>query len=485
MPRTGKEHVLGLDEGTTGVRAAVVDARCSIVAESYLELSVAFPKPGWVEQDANGIWAATQEVAKRALSSAGIAPGDLAGVGITNQRGSAVVFERSGRPIGPVLTWQDQRTTARCIELLGKGLFILPMTAATKYEWLVREHGPGIARGDLRCGTIDTWLASRLSGGVAHATDHSNLSSSGVYDLVGGGYDARVVEELALDPSWLPEIVQTSAILGETDASVFGARVPIASLAGDQHAAMYAQACHAPGSVKLSLGTSGMMQLHAGTELGAPGPGAYPLVLWSLDGTRQFCHEGATLTAGAAAQWLRDGLGIVTDVRQLEALARSVPSTEGVWAVPSFGGLGTPHLDLDARGIVGGLSRGSSRAHVARAVLEGIAWRSAEVLDSLGSTLPERPARIRVDGGASTNDLLLEMLADFGGVAVERPVVHESAVLGAALLAGRAVGLWTDREVAASWRADHLFEPRLGADERATRRERWNHLVKITREAGH
>jgi glycerol kinase len=485
MSRTGKEHVLGLDEGTTGVRAAVVDGRCAVVAESYLELAVTFPRPGWVEQDANGIWAATQEVAKRALSAAGIAPGDLAAVGVTNQRGSAVVFERSGEPIGPVLTWQDQRTTPRCIQLLGKGLFILPMTAATKYEWLVREHGQAVARGDIRCGTIDTWLASRLSGGGAHATDHSNLSSSGVYDLALGAYDPRVLEELGLARAWLAEIVQTSAVFGETEVAAFGARVPLASVSGDQHAAMYAQACHAPGSIKLSLGTSGMMQLHAGEELGAPGPGAYPLVLWSLDGTRQFCHEGATLTAGAAAQWLRDGLGLVPDVRQLESLARSVPSSDGVWAVPAFGGLGTPHLDLDARGLIGGLSRGSTRAHVARAVLEGIAWRSAEMLDALASALPDRPKRIRVDGGAATNDLLLELIADFGGVAVERPVVHESAVLGAALLAGRAVGLWNDREVAAGWRAERLFEPHLGADERATRRERWDRFVKVTREAGH
>jgi glycerol kinase len=359
------------------------------------------------------------------------------------------------------------------------------MTAATKYEWLVREHAAGVARDAIRCGTIDTWLASYLTGGGVHASDHSNLSSSGLYDLVQGGFDERVLAELELDPAWLPAIVDSSGVLGETDPRTFGARVPLASLSGDQHAAMYAQACHSPGSVKLSLGTSGMMQLHAGTEIGTPGAGAYPLVLWSLDGTRQFCHEGAILTAGAAAQWLRDGLGLVADLRQLEALARSVPTSDGVWAVPAFQGLGTPHLDLAARGLIGGLSRGATRAHVARAVLEGIAWRSAEVLDALAGALPERPARIRVDGGAATNDLLLELIADFTGVAVERPAVHESAVLGAALLAGRAVGLWNDADVAASWRADRLFEPRLADDERATRRARWGRLVALAREAAH
>jgi len=485
VPPAGKEHVLGLDEGTTGVRAAVVDARGQVVAESYRELAASFPRPGWVEQDPRGILEATREVAERALAAARVRPTDLAAVGVTNQRGSAVVFKSSGEPLGPVLGWQDQRTTDRCVELLGKGLFILPMTAATKYEWLIREHGRGVAHADIRCGTIDTWLASSLSGASVHASDHSNLSSSGVYDLQNGSFDERVLAELSLEPRWLPEVVDSSAVLGETDVRTFGAAVPIASLAGDQHAAMYAQACHAPGSVKLSLGTSGMMQLHVGEEIATPGPGAYPLVLWSLDGTRQFCHEGAMLTAGAAAQWLRDGLGLVADLGQLEALARSVPSSDGVWAVPAFQGLGTPHLDLDARGLIGGLSRGTTRAQVARAVLEGIAWRSAEVLDSLAAALPERPTRIRVDGGAATNDLLLELLADFTGVAIERPIVHESAVLGAALLAGRAVGRWTDADVASRWRADRLFEPRLGADERASRRERWARLVALAREAAH
>lgn len=485
MPRAGKEHVLGLDEGTTGVRAAVVDARGAIVAQSYRELAAHFPRPGWVEQDPAAILTATRAVAARALSDAGLTPGDLAAIGITNQRGSAAVFERSGEPLGPLLSWQDQRTTQRCVTLLEKGLFLLPMTAATKYEWLVREHAAGVARDEIHCGTIDTWLAYRLSAGAVHATDHSNLSSSGVYDLASGQLDPRVLAELGLDPTWLPAVAQTSEVLGETDEAFFGARVPIASLSGDQHAAMYAQACHRPGSVKLSLGTSGMMQIHAGTEVGVPGPGTYPLVLWSLDGIRQFCHEGATLTAGAAAQWLRDGLGIVIDLGELEALARSVPSSDGVWAVPAFQGLGTPHLDLGARGLIGGLSRGTTRAHLARAVLEGVAWRCAEVFDALAAALPERPARLRVDGGAAMNDLLLELLADFAGVAVERPAVHESAVLGAALLAGRAVGLWTDADVAAVWRADRLIEPRLGADERASRRERWAALVAVAREVAH
>lgn len=480
----GAEHVLALDEGTTGVRAAVLDGRGAIRAEAYREVSASFPRPGWVEQDAAGLWAATLEMARRALAEAGLRAADLAAVGITNQRGSAVLFRRSGEPLGPVLGWQDQRTTERCAELLGQGLFVLPMTAATKLEWLVREHGRGVPPAELRCGTIDTWLASCLTDHEIQASDHSNLSSSGLYDLVAGGWDDRALEILALDRAWLPAIVETAAVVGETAEVALGARVSLASLSGDQHAAMYAEACLEAGAVKLTIGTSGMMQIHAGGEIGTPGPGAYPLVLWSLDGRRSFCHEGATITAGAAAQWLRDGLGLVANLAEIEGLARSVPSSEGVWAVPAFQGLGTPHLDIQARALIGGLSRGATRAHVARAVLEGVAWRAAEVFDALTANLPERPERIRVDGGASANDLLLELLADAAGVAVERSAVREAAVLGAGLLAGRAVGLWTDADVARAWRRDRTFEPRTSEDERLARREAWSRRVALAREAG-
>jgi glycerol kinase len=316
-----------------------------------------------------------------------------------------------------------------------------------------------------------------LSGASVHASDHSNLSSSGVYDLLNGSFDERVLSELSLEPRWLPEVVDSSAVLGETDVRTFGAAVPIASLAGDQHAAMYAQACHAPGSVKLSLGTSGMMQLHVGEEIATPGPGAYPLVLWSLDGTRQFCHEGATLTAGAAAQWLRDGLGLVADLAQIEALARSVPSSDGVWAVPAFQGLGTPHLDLDARGLIGGLA---NDARPGGAVLEGTPGDPPRS-DSLAAP-SEALGRIRVDGGAATNDLLLEPLADFTGVAIERPMVHESVVLGAPGRRGSRGRTLERRDVAARWRGDRLSAPRRG---RAGRGASAGEARRATREAAH
>lgn len=477
-----REFTLGIDEGTTGVRAAVVAADGRVVGLAYREIAQRYPQPGWVEQDADEIWEATREVISRALAAARIEPGDVAAIGITNQRGSAVLFEPGGRPLGPVVTWQDQRTRERCDELMRQGVFASPYTAASKYEWLVRHHAAGLPPERYRLGTIDCWLAHCLTG-EAHVSDHSNHSVDGLYDFLAGAYDTRTVAAFGLDPATLPGFVDSSQVIGETRRETFGATVPVAALAGDQQAAMYGLACHAPGNVKLSLGTSGMMDLNAGASLTAPGPGAYPLVLWSLDGVRSFCCEGNTITAGAAAQWLRDGIGLVQSLDELEPLARSVASSEGVWAVPALQGLGTPHLDANARGLIGGLSRGSGRAHVARAVLEGVAWRCGEVFEALTESVPARPQTLRVDGGAAVNTLLLELLADAVGVPIERPELLDSAVLGAALLAGRAVGAWRDEEVAARFRPARVLEPRLGRDERADQLERWRRRVALAREA--
>lgn len=478
-----RDLTLGIDEGTTGVRAAVVDGSAAIVGLAYQEIQQRYPRPGWVEQDADEILASTRDVIARALAAAGATPSDVAAVGITNQRGSAVMFEDGGKPLGPVVAWQDQRTRERCDVLMREGIFASPYTAASKYEWLVQNCAAGRDVKSYRLGTVDAWLAHWLTGD-AHVSDHSNHSVSGLYDFLEGRYDARAVEAYGLADKQLPGFSDSSAVVGTTRRDVFGAEVPVAALAGDQQAAMYGLACLAPGNVKLSLGTSGMMDLNAGTSLAAPGPGAYPLVLWSLGGVRSFCFEGNTITAGAAAQWLRDGLGLIRSLDDLEPLARSVESSEGVWAVPALQGLGTPHLDANARGMVGGLSRGSTAAHVARAVLEGIAWRSGEVFEAITETAPERPATLRVDGGAARNDLLLQLLADATGVPVERPAVVESAALGAALLAGRAVGVWRDEDVASAFRVGQVFEPRLAPDQRAEQLERWRKRIDLVRQAG-
>ena len=479
-----RELTLGLDEGTTGVRAAVVDGSGAIVGLAYREIGQRYPLPGWVEQNPHEVQDCVRHVVARALDAAGAHAGDVAALGITNQRGSSVLFEDGGAPLGPLVTWQDQRTLARCEELMRQGIFASPYTAASKYEWLAQHHAAGRASGSWRLGTVDSWLAHWLTG-EAHVSDHSNQSVSGLYDFLEGRYDERALVAFGLADARLPGFTDSSAVVGTTRPEILGAAIPVASLAGDQHAAMYGLACLAPGSVKLSLGTSGMMDVHAGTSLSAPGPGAYPLVLWSLDGVRSFCFEGNTITAGASVQWLRDGLGFVHSLDELEALARSVDSTEGVWAVPALQGLGTPYLDATARGMIGGLSRGSTRAHLARAILEGVAWRSGEVFAALTeSATASKPASLRVDGGAARNDLLLQMVADAVGVPVERPATIESAAVGAALLAGRAIGLWRDDDVAARFRPERTFEPRLSPAEHGERLERWRRRVELVRAAG-
>jgi glycerol kinase len=479
-----RELTLGLDEGTTGVRAAVVDGGGAIVGLAYREIGQRYPRPGWVEQDPRNVQDCVRHVVAKALDAAGAHASDVAALGITNQRGSAVLFEDGGEPLGPLVTWQDQRTIARCEALMREGVFASPYTAASKYEWLVQNHAAGRAPGSWRLGTVDSWLAHWLTGEV-HVSDHSNHSVSGVYDFLQGGYDARALATFGLADARLPGFTDSSTVVGTTRPEILGAAIPVASLSGDQHAAMYGLACLAPGSVKLSLGTSGMMDLNAGTSLSAPGPGAYPLVLWSLDGVRTFCFEGNTITAGASAQWLRDGLGFVRSLDELEALAGSVDSTEGVWAVPALQGLGTPYLDAGARGMIGGLSRASTKAHVARAILQGVAWRSGEVFVALtASGDATAPPSLRVDGGAARNDLLLQMVADAVGAPVERPATIESAAVGAALLAGRAVGLWRDDDVAARFRPERTFEPRLSPAEHAVRLERWRKRIELVRAAG-
>lgn len=478
------EHAIGIDEGTTGVRAVVLRADGEVAGVAYEEIGQGFPHPGWVEHDPDEVWRATRLVTSRALEAARLHMADAAAIGIANQRGSAVLWEDRGGALGPVVSWQDQRTAARCAELASEGLLASTLVSATKWEWLLREHAPGTNRRGLRLGTIDAWLAHRFSGGSLHATDASNASCTGLYDWRGGGWDRRAASRLGLDVEHLPRIAATSEVVGETSRAEAGACVPIAALAGDQQAAMYGLACLEPGTAKLTLGTSGMMDAHVGAALAPPGAGTYPLVLWSIDGVRSFCFEGTAITAGAAAQWLRDGLGVVDSLDEIEPLARSVGSSAGAWVVPAFQGLGTPWLDPTARALIGGLTRGTTRAHLARALLEGVAWRCREVFDAIVTHLPSRPSVLRVDGGAARNRLLLELLSDALGVAVEAPALLDSAAAGAALLAGRAVGLWRDGDVVARWKPGLRVEPAVAEADREAAREAWLRRVALAREAG-
>ncbi|HWP65277.1 MAG TPA: FGGY family carbohydrate kinase, partial [Candidatus Limnocylindria bacterium] len=469
-PAAAASFVVALDVGTTGVRALLVDADGRVRARHYREVLPSHPGPGLVEHDLGRTYAAVEAVLASAAADAGTAP--VSALGITTQRGTAVVWERDGsQPVHPAISWQDARTTRRCRDLLAEGVLVVPLTAASKIEWILDRTDPerrGVESGRLRCGTLDAWLVHRLSGGAVFATDHSHGSCSGFYDLAEPRWQEPVLRALRVPPSSLPALVDSSAVLGRVAAGSGLPPWPIASLIGDQQAAMMGELCVQPGTMKVTYGTAAMLNLHTGLEPVWSAPGAYPLVLWRRAGRRDLCLEGTAITAGAAITWLRDGLGVIDTPADCDALAASVPDSGGVWAVPAFQGLGTPYLDTAARAVIGGLSRASTRAHVVRAVLEGIAWRCREVFDALAAHSPGgAPSRLRADGGAARSDVLLQAQADALGIPVERAPVLEAAALGAAYLAGLATGVWASTDdLAAGWTPARRFEPALGAAER-------------------
>ncbi len=481
----GEPLVLALDEGTTGVRALVLDATGTPRAEAYREILPACPAPGLVEHDPEALFRATLEVLRSAL--AGVPADRVRGLGIATQRGTALVWETAtGRAVHPALSWQDGRTAARCTALLSEGVFVSPLAAATKIEWILDRVDPGrdaVRAGRLRCGTVDAWLAWRLTGGRVSATDASNASCSGFYDLVGRGWSPAILDALRVPASALPAIVDSNGVLGTVDAPGLPP-LPLAALIGDQQAAMMGQLRLAPGEVKITYGTSAMLDLNAGPQPLWSTHAAYPLVLWQRSGVPTFCLEGTAITAGAAVTWLRDGLGVLTSVEESGALAATVPDAGGVWVVPAFQGLGTPYMDSGARAVVGGLTRATTRAHVVRAVLEGIAWRCREVYDALRGDCPHPPpTTLRADGGAARNDLLLQLQADALGLPLERPLVVQAGALGAGYLAGLATGVWASpEELTAAWRRDRIFEPTLSATERDQRFASWQRHVSAARE---
>src|SRR5262245_16731690 len=476
--------VVALDEGTTGVRALAVDAAGGVRGEEYREVLPACPAPGLVEHDPEALLRATLEVTTRVLGAAGA--GRVQAIGLATQRGTAVVWDAAtGRAVAPALSWQDGRTTSRCAALMAEGIFVSPLAAATKIEWILDRVDPdraGVRDGRLRCGTVDAWLAARLTGGRVFATDGSNASCSGFYDLLTRDWSPAILDALRVPRSALPAIVDSSGILGRVDAPGVPP-LPLAAIIGDQQAAMMGQLRVAPGEVKITYGTSAMVDLNAGPEPIWSTHAAYPLVLWQRDGVPTFCLEGTAITAGAAITWLRDGLGVIATPAESAALAGSVPDAGGAWAVPAFQGLGTPYMVTTARAVIGGLSRATTRAHVVRAVLEGIAWRCREVYDALRADAPfPPPATLRADGGAARNDVLLQLQADALGLPVERPAVVQAGALGAAYPAGLATGVWsTTDELARAWRRDRLFEPRLDAGTRDERFADWRRHVAAAR----
>jgi len=480
-------HVLAIDEGGTGVRAYVFDHEGREVATAYAEIPLSCPRPSWVEHDAVAIWERTLQVARLALERAAVPVAEVAGIGLCNQRASALVWDAdTGVPLYPAIGWQDLRTVDFCNELGRRGYILSPLQSASKYRWVLDNVTGARARADagrLRFGTIDTWLTWQLSGGESYVTDDSNASCTGVYDFLTGRWDEALLESLALPVASFPSIVSTSAVAGATTRDRFGAAVPLAARAGDQQAAMFGQLRVRPGTMKITYGTAAMMDLNVGASIRLSPNGCFPLVLWGLGGERTYCLEGSAVTVGAAMQWLRDGLGILDDVADSEAIATSVPDSGGVWCIPAFQGLGTPYLDPAARALIGGLSRATGRAQIIRAVLEGIAFRCGEVVDALRADAPDSNLDVlRVDGGAARNDFLMQCQADVSGVPVERPKVFDAAALGAAYLAGIATGLWRSAEDAGkTWRRDRLFEPHWSADERGDRNARWKSIVEMAR----
>jgi glycerol kinase len=483
--------VLALDQGTTSSRAIVFDEQGTPVSVAQQEFAQVFPQPGWVEHDAREILATQRAVARDALARAGVPVKSVMAIGITNQRETTLLWDRqSGEPIANAIVWQDRRTAAACRELKAAGaeslvrertgLVIDPYFSATKISWLL-DNIPGARgraeRGELAFGTIDTWLVWQLTGNRTHVTDVSNASRTMLFNVHTQDWDEELLRLLRVPRAILPDVHPSAHAFGMVPKAEFGEPLIIGGVAGDQQAAMFGQACHAPGMAKNTYGTGCFMLLHTGGEMVLSAHGLVSTPLAHLR-EKEFALEGSVFIGGAVVQWLRDGLGFFSSSSEVEALANSVLDSGGVYIVPAFTGLGAPHWDAEARGSIFGLTRGTTRAHIARAALESIAFQSADVLEAMQKDSGETLKELRVDGGATANDLLMQFQADLLGVPVVRPKVLETTALGAAYLAGLTVNLWKSRdEIAAQWQAGKRFEPRMEAGRRAELMARWREAV--------
>ena len=490
----GRRHVLALDQGTTSSRAIVFDEQGSVVAVAQKEYEQHYPRPGWVEHDPLDIWSSQSGVAAEVLERADLTAGDLAAVGIANQRETTMVWDRATlEPIARAIVWQDRRTAGAIDALRADGagamvraktgLELDPYFSASKVAWLLDSVPGARARaeaGELAFGTVDTWLTARLTHGRVHVTDVSNASRTSLFDIRSLTWDEDLLELFDVPASVLPTVVPSSGEVAVIERGPL-AGVPLAALAGDQQAATFGQACFTPGRAKNTYGTGCFLMLNTGAEAVASSNGLLTTVGWQVgaSGSPEYALEGSIFTGGAVVQWLRDGLKVIRSADEVEALATSVPDTGGVTFVPALTGLGAPHWDPYARGTVLGISRGTTAAHLARAALEGIAFQVADIVDVLRRDSGLDLSELRVDGGASRNDTLMQNQADLLGIRVTRPLVTETTALGAAFLAGLAVGLWSELdEVAALVRPDRVFEPDMDAGERRTQRARWSEAVE-------
>jgi len=489
------QFILALDQGTTSSRSILFDGAGTPVASAQREFTQHFPRSGWVEHDAEEIWATQAATIAEVLARARVTPADVAAIGITNQRETTVLWDRStGRPVAPAIVWQDRRTADLCQQLKSEGLepevarrtglLLDPYFSGTKLAWLL-DHVPGARQraeaGELAFGTIDSWLVWKLTNGARHVTDVSNASRTLLLDLTSARWDDFMLDRLRIPRAVLPQVVPSSLGPDAPVATLGAHSIPIAGIAGDQQAALFGQACFEPGMAKNTYGTGCFLLMNTGTTPLTSSNRLLTTIAWQTTDLR-YALEGAVFVGGAVVQWLRDGLGIIERSADVEALAASVPDAGGVYLVPAFTGLGSPHWDAYARGTMVGLSRGTTRAHIARAALEAIAFQSAEVLMAMQRDAHHPLVELRVDGGATANNLLMQFQADLLGVPVVRPQVTETTALGAAYLAGLGTGFWSSpAEVAANWRAERRFEPRMSRDEAAARLARWGQAVERSR----
>ena len=482
--------VLSIDAGTTGVRTFAVDETGTPRFSAYREFPQYFPQPGWVEHDAEEIWSATLETLTEVVAHITQDGSTIAGIGITNQRETTVAWsKKSGRPLHRALVWQDRRTAQRCDELRSEGfeptirrltgLVLDPYFSGTKMEWLLTRGGVEKNK-DLALGTIDSWLVWCLTGGQVHATDASNASRTMLYDIGRLAWSEELCSKFGVPIASLPRVMPSSGVFGLTEpASCAGLSVPISGIAGDQQAALFGQACFEKGMAKNTYGTGSFVLVNLGTTLPEPSVGLLTTIAWTIGDETTYAMEGAIFVTGAAVQWLRDGLGIIKQASEVGPLAQSVSDTGGVFLVPAFTGLGSPHWDPYARGTIVGITRGTTRAHIARAVEEAMAFQTCDVMDAINEASGTAIGELRVDGGASAMDILCQLQADLLGVTVRRPAVQDTTALGAAYLAGIAVGVWASpAEAAASWREEAEFTPSMASDEIKSRRATWSRAVE-------
>jgi glycerol kinase len=491
---TTPPFILALDQGTTSSRSIVFDAQSTVVAMAQKEFEQHFPKPGWVEHNATEIWATQKATITEVLARAHINAGQIAAIGITNQRETIVLWDRvTGQPIAPAIVWQDRRTANYCQQLREQGhepavqqitgLLLDPYFSASKLRYLLHTIPGAMARahqGELACGTIDSWLVWQLTQGRNHVTDISNASRTQLMNLHTSQWDTRLLQLFEIPAAVLPRIVPSSGIIGSTVLD--GVEIPISAMAGDQQAALFGQACFSPGMAKNTYGTGCFLLMNTGPAAQASQHRLLSTCAWQLGGTHQspaqYALEGSVFVAGALVQWLRDGLQIIRSASEIEGLAASVPNSGGISIVPAFTGLGAPHWDPHAQGMIYGVSRGTTRAHIARAALEAIALQNADLIQAMHQDSGTPLTELRVDGGASNNNLLMQLQADLLGVPVLRPKVTETTALGAAYLAGLGVGLWQSLdELAKQWQLQQRFEPQLDEAAKGAKLGQWREAV--------